>query len=69
MHQSMSNLHLIPALQGLDLGLALVILWLLQRKHLHLVHGLFWFSVAGLASGPVSSIGWPFGRYDHSAPC
>lgn len=44
----MSNLHLTTALLGL--GLAVTILWLLRRDHLHLVHGLFWFGVAGLAA-------------------
>lgn len=44
----MSNLHLTTALLGL--GLAVAILWLLRRDHLHLVHGLFWFCVAGLAA-------------------
>ena len=44
----MRNLHLTTA--PLGLRLAPVILWLLQREHLHLVRGLFWFSVAGLAA-------------------
>ena len=44
----MSSLHLTTALLGL--GLAVVILWLLRRDHLHLVHGLFWLLVAALAA-------------------
>lgn len=44
----MSNLHLTTALLGL--GLAVVILWLLRRDHLHVIHGLFWLVVAGLAA-------------------
>lgn len=57
----MSNLHVTTALLGL--GLALAILWLLRRDHLHLVHGLFWLSVASLAA--VLGV-WP-GLIDHLA--
>lgn len=44
----MSSLHLTTALLGL--GLAVVILWLLRRDHLHVIHGLFWLVVAALAA-------------------
>ncbi len=44
----MSSLHLTTALLGL--GLAMVILWLLRRDHLHLMHGLFWLVVAAFAA-------------------
>jgi hypothetical protein len=44
----MSSLHLTTALLGL--GLAVAILWLLRRDHLHVVHGLFWLVVAALAA-------------------
>lgn len=44
----MNSLHLTTALLGL--GLAVVILWLLRRDHLHVVHGLFWLGVAALAA-------------------
>lgn len=48
LHQFMSNLHLTTALLGL--GLAVAILWLLRRDHLHVVHGLFWLLVAAAAA-------------------
>ena len=46
--QSMSSLHTTTALLGL--GLALAIMWLLRRDHLHVVHGVFWLVVAALAA-------------------
>lgn len=44
----MSSLPITTALLGL--GLALVIMWLLRRDHLHAAHGLFWLTVAALAA-------------------
>ena len=44
----MSNLHLTTAFLGL--GLAVVILWLLRRDHLHALQGLFWLLVALMAA-------------------
>lgn len=44
----MSNLHLTTALLGL--GLAMAILWLLRRDHLHVVQGMFWLLVALMAA-------------------
>lgn len=44
----MSNLNITTALLGL--GLAVVIMWLLRRDHLHAGHGLFWLVVAALAA-------------------
>lgn len=46
--QSMSSLHITTAMLGL--GLAVVIMWLLRRDHLHVVHGVFWLVVATLAA-------------------
>lgn len=46
--QSMSSLHITTALLGLSLAVA--IMWLLRRDHLHLVHGVFWLVVAALAA-------------------
>lgn len=44
----MGSLQLTTALMGL--GLALAIVWLLRRDHLHVVHGLFWLLVAAAAA-------------------
>lgn len=44
----MSSLHITTTLLGL--GLALAIMWLLRRDHLHVVHGLFWLAAAALAA-------------------
>lgn len=44
----MSSLHITTALLGL--GLAVAIMWLLRRDHLHVVHGVFWLVVAALAA-------------------
>lgn len=44
----MTSLYITTAMLGL--GLAVVILWLLRRDHLHVVHGLFWLSVASIAA-------------------
>lgn len=44
----MSSLPITTALLGL--GLALAIMWLLRRDHLHAAHGLFWLTVAALAA-------------------
>lgn len=44
----MSSLHTTTALLGL--GLAVAIMWLLRRDHLHLAHGVFWLLVAALAA-------------------
>ena len=41
---------LYPTTVLLGLGLAVSIMWLLRRDHLHLSHGLFWLSVAALAA-------------------
>jgi len=46
--QPMSSLHLTTALLGLSLAVA--IMWLLRRDHLHVVHGVFWLLVAALAA-------------------
>lgn len=44
----MSSLHITTALLGL--GLAVAIMWLLRRDHLHAAHGLFWLCVAAWAA-------------------
>lgn len=44
----MGSLHLTTALSGL--GLAIAILWLLRRDHLHVLHGVFWLLVAATAA-------------------
>ena len=44
----MPNLLMTTTLLGL--GLAVAIMWLLRRDHLHVAHGLFWLLVAGLAA-------------------
>lgn len=44
----MSNLNLTTLLLGL--GLAMLILFLVRRDHLHLRHGLFWIAVAVAAA-------------------
>lgn len=47
----------------LGLGLAVLILYLLRRDHLHVLHGLFWIMVAALAA--ILGL-WP-GLIDHVA--
>lgn len=42
--------HLLITTALLGLGLAVAIMWLLRRDHLHVAHGLFWLLVAGLAA-------------------
>lgn len=44
----MTSLYITTALLGLSL--AVVILWLLRRDHLHVVHGLVWLLVASMAA-------------------
>lgn len=44
----MSSLYITTILLGL--GLAVAIMWLLRRDHLHVMHGLFWLVVAALAA-------------------
>lgn len=44
----MQSLHITTTLLGL--GLAVAIMWLLRRDHLHVMHGLFWLLVAALAA-------------------
>jgi hypothetical protein len=44
----MASLQLTTTLLGV--GLSAVILFLLRRDHLHLTHGLFWITVAGMAA-------------------
>ena len=44
----MASLQVTTTLLGI--GLSAVILFLLRRDHLHLTHGLFWITVAGLAA-------------------
>lgn len=44
----MTSLHTTTALLGL--GLALAIMWLLRRDHLHVLQGLFWLVVGAVAA-------------------
>lgn len=44
----MAHLHITTSLLGI--GLAVFILYLLRRDHLHLMHGLFWIGMAACAA-------------------
>lgn len=57
----MAHLQITTSLLGI--GLAVFILYLLRRDHLHLSHGLFWILIAGMAA--LFGI-WP-GLIDHLA--